>query len=81
MERGVARNKNLHPLKWNLSPWDYYVDDTVRSVSSANYLLIYSADGFADGYKEVLHNLDEHGYIVRRFEYKTYGVAEVKPSE
>ena len=81
MERGVARNKYLHPLKWNLSPWDYYVDDTVRSVSSANYLLIYSADGFADGYKEVLHNLDEHGYIVRRFEYKTYGVAEVKPSE
>ncbi len=81
VERGIAKNKKLHPVKWQLTPFQYYVDDTVRSVSSGNYLLLYSVDGFADGYKEVLENLDEHGYILRRFEYKTYGVAEVTPSE
>ncbi len=81
IERGIAKNKRLHPVKWQLTPAQYYVDDTVRSVSSGNYLLLYSVDGFADGYKEVLGNLDEHGYILRRFEYKTYGVAEVTPSE
>jgi hypothetical protein len=78
MERGIAKNKNLQPVKWFLRPDEYYNSDTIKSVKS-DYLLLYSVNGFADGYSDVLKSLKEKGLILQSFEYKTYGVAEVKP--
>ncbi len=80
MERDVAKNKHLQPVKWNLKPEEYYSSDSVKSIKS-DYLLLYSADGFADGYRDVLKSLGDNGLIMQRFEYKTYGVALVKPKQ
>ncbi|OSZ82738.1 hypothetical protein CAP35_05605 [Chitinophagaceae bacterium IBVUCB1] len=78
MDRGIAHNKNLIPIKWGLKPEEYYVNEVVKPIHNT-YLLLYSVDGFADGYKEVLNSLKAKGLIIKQFEYKTYGVAEVRP--
>lgn len=80
MERDVAKNKHLQPIKWQLKPEDYYSSDSVKSVKS-DYLLLYSVNGFADGYGDVLKSLKDNGLILQSFEYKTYGVAAVKPKQ
>lgn len=80
MERDVAKNKHLQPIKWNLKPEQYYSSDSVKSIKS-DYLLLYSVDGFADGYGDVLKSLKENGLILQSFEYKTYGVVAVKPKQ
>lgn len=80
IERDVAKNKHLQPIKWNLKPEEYYNSDSVKAIKS-DYLLLYSADGFADGYGEVLKSLRDNGLILQSFEYKTYGVAVVKPKQ
>lgn len=80
IERDVAKNKHLQPLKWQLKPEEYYSSDTVKSVKS-DYLLLYSVNGFADGYGDVLKSLKDNGLILQSFEYKTYGVAAVKPKQ
>lgn len=78
MDRGIAKNKNLIPIKWGIKPDEYYNSDIIKPLNDS-YLLLYSVDGFADGYKDVLNSLKEKGLILKQFEYKTYGVAEVKP--
>jgi len=75
---GYVHNKNYAPLPWSLTPEQYYNDSNISALKQT-YLLLYSVDGYADGYKSVLHDLDTNNRIVRKFEYKTYGVAEVKP--
>jgi len=80
IERGKAKNRHLQPIRWYISPDQYYSDDTVKSVK-ADYLLLYSVNGYADGYGDVLKSLKENGLILHSFEYKTYGVAEVKPRQ
>lgn len=80
MERGIAKNKNLIPIKWQLKPDEYYNDELIKSRES-EYLLLYSVDGWADGYGDVLNSLKENNLIINQFEYKTYGVAEIKPKK
>lgn len=78
MERGIAKNKKLHPIGWQLKPDAYFNDQLIISQQST-YLLLYSVNGFADGYSEVLNSLQDNNLIIRKYEYKTYGIAEVKP--
>ena len=74
---GLAKNKNYERIEWNLSPDQYY--DSVKAQTS-NYILLYSANGFADGYGRVLADVKNRGLVVRKFEQGTYGVMELKPN-
>jgi hypothetical protein len=74
---GYAKNKNFKGIPWFLKPQDYYADSVVSN-QHKNYLLLYSVNGFADGYGDVLKDLEANHSIVNKFEYKTYGVAEIK---
>ncbi len=78
MERDIAKNKKLYPIAWQLQPDTYYNDPLIQSQLSP-YLLLYSVNGYADGYSEVLKSLKDNRLIIKQFEYKTYGVAELKP--
>ncbi len=73
---GYVKDTNYSGLEWNLSPQEYYL--SVRN-QHKNYLLLYSDDGYADGYARVLKSLKKHHMVVRAMEYGTYGVAELKP--
>jgi hypothetical protein len=75
-ETGYVRNHNREPLSWNLSPEAYY--KAVREKVQGNYVLLYSMNGEADGYKAVLDDLQRKGLIISRFEWKTYGVLEAR---
>jgi uncharacterized membrane protein len=75
---GYAKNKNFKGVPWFLKPEQYYSDSIVMSMKK-NYLLLYSVNGFSDGYSDVLKDLEVNHAIVNKFEYKTFGVAEIKP--
>jgi hypothetical protein len=75
---GYVKNKNFKGIPWALKPKQYYSDSVVSSMHK-NYLLLYSVNGFADGYADVLKDLEANHAIVNKFQYKTFGVAEIKP--
>ncbi len=79
MTTGYVKNKNMEPVPWQLKPEAYYSNEKVKA-NTSTYVLVYSANGWADGYGDVLRDLKAKNLIVSQFEYKTYGVAEIKPA-
>lgn len=72
MAKGYVKNKKMEPVPWKLKPDAYYSNKKVKA-NTGTYVLVYSVDGWADGYRDVLKDLKAKNLIV------TYGVAEVMP--
>ena len=73
-QRGYVKNKIYKRLTWYLEPAEYY--ELVNETS--NYILVYGTL-YQWGYANVLRDLRSKHLLVSNFEYKAYGVAEVKP--
>ena len=74
---GYVKNASGKQIDWNLKAADYYNNPIIKSQLSS-YILLYSQDGVADGYLEVLNDLEKKGLVINKFEFKTYGAAEIK---
>lgn len=78
---GYAKNnKDFEMIHWGLSSEEYYNHPLIKPIKQ-NYLLLYSANGFADGYDRVIKDLEANHSILDRFEYKTYAVVEIMPKQ
>ncbi len=75
---GYIKNPNRIRLLWNLTPEQFYTD-TVVARQKESFVLLYSSNGYSDGYGEVIKDLRSKNKILREFEYKTYSIAEVQP--
>jgi len=73
---GRAMNSNSENIPWFLSPEEYY--NTV-SKHDAEYLLLCSTDGYADGYKGVIDDLKAKGLVIDEFTYGSYTILQVQP--
>lgn len=76
VEIGYAKNNNFEAIDWGISSRQYFEK---VSKSETDYLLLYSVDGYADGYGPIIKELEKKHLIVNRMEHGTYGVMEVRP--
>lgn len=73
---GYVKNPDYTPIAWNITPSQFY--EVVKGQRS-NFILLHSSYGAGDGYGAILEDLAQKDLIVNKFDYKMYGIAEIKP--